>query len=241
MGVCGFDPLAELEWISLGVGAANQGKRADLGIDVDVIMAGRWNRDELEPCLTGLLTSTLSKASLRRDGRLSGVEHAGKSFWLGWLDEHTFIASTRSEATRAWIEARLDGKDSADAATLAPARKRTDGAQTLWLIARPNLVRKAPFARGAPVPAVIEGGLRLDDELHGEMRSSYDDPRDAAAMLATVQAFRESSAGRALPTGNSTVTVENGELIVHIDLDASATAALVRLGLETLDRQLSGM
>jgi len=229
MRACGFDPIAELEWISIGVGAGAGGK------NLDVMIAGRWTRDELEPCVVGLLSSALARPTLVRDGRVTRLEHAGKTTWLGWLDEHTFLFSTRAAASRPWIEARLDGLDSAEAgAALAAERRRVDGAQTLWLLAFPAAATKT-FGPGTPAPAVARGGLRVFDDVRGEVIASFTDPKDAAKLLSAAAAYLEAAHRNGSPLGAITVIPDGrNDLIFRIDLDKEATAAFVNQCLDAL-------
>ncbi len=239
MRTCGFDPLIELEWLSFGVGADPGGQ------NIDLIVAGRWTRDEIEPCVLKLLDSPLSHPTMRRAGRLTFLDYAGKGFWLGWLDDHTMLFSTRAGADQAWVEARLDGKDSAEGATpLVPLRKRTDESQTFWLTALPATVATGPFAPGLPAPTWMAGGIHLTHELRGDLRWSYDRPEDTKVALATAQALLDDAKKDGIANfviGKSSVTAEGHELVFHIEIDATGTEAVVHGTIEALAKQLGAL
>jgi hypothetical protein len=234
---CGFDPVSELEWVTLGAGAGNKGQ------DLDMMIAGRWSRDDVERCLTALFPGPIGKLELKRDGRTTWIKIGGRELWLGWVDAHTVFVSFRAGADRPWIEARLDGKDPAEAAReLAPLRKGLDEKATFWFAAQPRpLFAAAGMPDVFPWPALARGAFAFGKDVRGEARLGYGSPAEAVQvgdkLAAQLVEARKDMAARVMLDG-TTVTVEGKDVVVKFVLEPQANEALVHGAIGVLAQQL---
>jgi serine/threonine protein kinase len=223
---CGFDPVSELEWATLGAGEAQAGEAAD------IMIAGRWTRDDFEACLAKVYDSPLSDAELRREGALTWARLGGREVWFGWVDEHTVFFSLRKEADRAWVEARLAGKDGAGGARgLAPLRKRVDEGATMWLVTRPRpIFGEAELDPGVPTPEALTGWLALGKDVRGEVRFGYGGPEEAERVRGALQkrldVFMKDVAARLL-LGESKIVRDGRDVVLTVSLDEQSTEAVL--------------
>jgi hypothetical protein len=234
---CGFDLLAEIEWLTVGLGPA-AGAR-----DVDLVVSGRFTRDELEACLTGLLSTGFSSVALERAGRTTAMRYLARNYLFGWIDEHTLLFTARAEADRAWVEARLDGKDggAAKSVALAPLRQRDREDRTLWVVAAPKRLGGEPYAPGVPAPEAMFGAIDFGEAIGGELTWRYASEAEATALTDTGQASLADA--RKDPTvklllGKSRVERKGREVRVVLGLDEATTAALLDMVISVLAAQL---
>jgi hypothetical protein len=117
LGDCDLDVRERADWIIFG-GPADE-------TAVDLIVSGRWTRDEIEQCLKAALRANTAT----RDGRFTVFEDADRT--VGWLDERTLYLSSRPDADRAWMTARLDDTTPPTGA-LGSALGELDASAAIW-------------------------------------------------------------------------------------------------------------
>ncbi len=105
----------------------------------DLVASGTWTREEIEGCVAGD-DGTVKRAG--NDGALSVVRSsAGTTRVVGWIDEHTFVISTRPGADQAFISARL-GRPPRATRVLELAGG-IDRRASLWLVATSESLGRA--------------------------------------------------------------------------------------------------
>ncbi len=127
----------------------------------DLIASGDWTRTEIEACV-GEGAGTVEAAG---DGALSVVSLAGgRTRVIGWLDDRTFIVSTRADADVGFMGARL-GKAPRATRVLELAHG-IDRRATLWLVATRKGLEAAvesPVLRQADLTARVALAEADDD------------------------------------------------------------------------------
>jgi hypothetical protein len=134
VGSCDFDLAGRGRWLILGI---------DEHDDFDLIARGDWTREDIEACL---MTKRTGEA--RRVPPPAGLADLGdrpitlipldgpdgyRTQAVGWLDEHTFVTSTRDDADVDYIAARLVGEPPARPSATTRAVAGLDREATLWL------------------------------------------------------------------------------------------------------------
>ncbi|MBZ0238174.1 MAG: hypothetical protein K8M05_38040, partial [Deltaproteobacteria bacterium] len=147
----------------------------------DLVASGTWTRDEIEGCVAGD-DGTVKRAG--KDGALSLVRSpAGTTRVVGWLDEHTFVMSTRPGADQAFITARL-GRPPRPTRVMELAGG-IDRRASLWLVAtRQSLARAvdSETMKQADITARISLG-EVDEDGDGALAfqvATYFPDEDAA-------------------------------------------------------------
>jgi hypothetical protein len=106
----------------------------------DLIASGEWTREEIEECMGG------DDGSVKRggeDGQLSLVRRAGSSTTrvIGWIDDDTFVVSTRPGADQGFIAARLGRPPKAT--RVMELADGIDRRATFWLVATRKSLERA--------------------------------------------------------------------------------------------------
>ncbi len=118
----------------------------------DLIASGEWTRDEIDACVGGE-GGAVQRAGA--GGKLSVVTQAGGSVRVvGWIDERTFVVSTRADADQRFIAARL-GRPPKPTRVLELA-DGIDRRATAWLVATRQSLQRAtdsPTLRQADLTA----------------------------------------------------------------------------------------
>ena len=96
LGSCELDVRDRADWIVFA-GPADESA-------VDLIVGGRWSREQFERCLETALRAT----TVTRDGRFTSFTGGAVDRVAGWLDDHSVFISSRPGADQAWLAARLD-------------------------------------------------------------------------------------------------------------------------------------
>jgi hypothetical protein len=117
---CNFDIRGSADWVILG------GPENDTAIDL--IASGRWSRLQIEDCLKTAFVADTVEAFGDRVTLLRGPRGERA---IGWLDEHTFILSSRAEADGPWMITRLED-DTPPAGKLGPLISQLDMDAVGW-------------------------------------------------------------------------------------------------------------
>jgi hypothetical protein len=156
LGACRFDLLGRARWLVLGITPDG---------DFDLTARGEWTRDEIERCLM-----TDRKGELRRvaaagitDGEpitLVPIDGDGRRLQpVGWIDDHTFIATTRGGVDAGFIAARLTKAHAARGPSIATGLAAIDRRATAWLVSTRagfDEVVETPVVRGAEMSARLD-------------------------------------------------------------------------------------
>ncbi|HVV85052.1 MAG TPA: hypothetical protein VHE35_18435, partial [Kofleriaceae bacterium] len=157
VGRCDFDLAGRARWLILGV---------DSGSDFDLIARGDWTRDDIERCLmqgregeAKRIAASGASADLG-DEPLTQIPLDGADSHrfqtVGWLDDHTFVTSTRAGADADYITERLVGAREAQPSALTAALTGLDRRSTMWLASTRegfDDVVEQPALRGAAMTA----------------------------------------------------------------------------------------
>jgi hypothetical protein len=171
---CGFDPVAELEWLSVGFTGLAGAQTAT------VVVSGRWTRTEAEGCLARLAPSI----GVEPDGAFTAIRRQD-TIWLRWLDDHTFIVALEP---REVLDERARGELSLADTRWGKALATELGADAYGLVALKAPV-PAPDADLERILATASSATIIARPLgEGEqVTARLVFPRDADAMAAHVQ------------------------------------------------------
>ncbi len=129
VGHCDLDLAGRARWLVLGVGADG---------DFDLIAKGAWTREDIERCLmSGRKGESRRVAAGGTDDAITLVPLDGPDGhrWqpIGWLDDETFITTTRTGADADFIAARLAAAPLAHPSALTRAVDHLDRQATVWV------------------------------------------------------------------------------------------------------------
>ena len=194
IGTCDLPFGDQAAWLSMSIVGA-------LGA-YDLIASGTWTRAEIEACVAGEGGKVVRAGD---DDTLSLVTPSGGAVRvIGWIDEHTFVASTRSDADRKFIAARLARPPKST--RVLELADGIDRRASLWLVATSASLGRAvesPVLRRADLTARLSMG-ELDED--GEPAMGF--------QIATY--FPDEVAARA---GLDEITRSLSELTDHVAFD----------------------
>jgi serine/threonine protein kinase len=175
--MCELDPFEHLDWVTVGMAPGDDEA-------LDAVLSGDWDRETIESCLrgAGMLAGDSGEGALTR---LALGDGGG---WLGWVDDRTFLFTTREGVDAAWMEARLAGERSVlDERTSAALFKAVDRSATVWFIGDPGALLDDETFEGMPPPTAIYGAVALAADIRLEVGLRYPDTRSAVAVEAMIR------------------------------------------------------
>jgi eukaryotic-like serine/threonine-protein kinase len=228
---------------------------------LDIIAAGTWSRDRVEQCILRIaggpdklvvdrdgpvtrIGAPRAPAEIPAEATASGrakpparakrpAEIPAKipDRWLGWIDDRTFLMSTRPTADAAWIRARLAGdSDSAAAGTtgIAPQLAAVDRRSALWFAGDGEQILGEPLIAGAPRARALFGRIDLGSELRFDITLRYAADGDAGKVKALLdQRLAELAEGQDLSMfGRFEVAQQGGDVHLGAQLTGFATLML---------------
>ncbi len=157
---CDLDFGMTVDWLAIGTSA-----RA-----ADLVVSGRWTRDQIEACLGGARGSEIERSRGAGGVPLSRLHGALGDRWLAWLDDRTFMTSTRDDADGAWLAARA-------VATTGPGGRVGELAAgvehdaTLWMAVDQATLANTDLAKVVPMGdasgyAVLGDGVAATATVH---------------------------------------------------------------------------
>ena len=197
--MCKVDLLRDINWISIGFVDDDR---------MELIVSGNLNREKIESCMRSVLTDEMS---------------------LGWIDERTFLLSTRTTLEEGWMEDRVAGRDSfADDPAHQARLARMNLDATVWFMGSPkNLLE--PTAE--KVPDEVFGTVQVDQEIMADVWARYSGRQETEAAGKELKKEIEKFPQDAL--GELSVEVLGSELRVRAYLNALTTRILANyLGAE---------
>lgn len=217
--LCGVDPIDDLDWIAMtGVVGGGTGEGE---VQVDVLAAGAWTRAEIDGCI-GLM------GTARADEGFTELRAEGQTRWLAWLDDRTLLVSSRPEADRAWLEARIAGAGGLDrtAGPIADLLGELDPGATLIVASRADDALGELWP-GLPAPPVTGAELRVGADLDGRLLLRYGDAATAESAATgvrkSIDEFLADPVAR-MYAGELEVAVEGGDVAITAHLDQAMTA-----------------
>lgn len=219
---CDIDPGEDISWISLGLAA--QGSD-----EFDLAMAGNWTRDDIERCFQRI-SDMAGGGTVSRQDQLTRVTDPTGDSWLAWIDERTFLFSTREQADEAWMTARLEGRDSVVDGPLGPLVADLDQGATVWFAGDPGGSLDGQLDPGAAKPQAIFGDVRVAEDLRLVIGLRYASEAEAARALTSLQKQVDELAG----------DPQTRAFIGDIEVDHEGADVRLRANLGALVTQLIG-
>jgi serine/threonine protein kinase len=184
---CNIDLDDDIHWISLGL--------AERGVDdFDLAMAGDWSRDDIEGCFQKV-SAIAGGGAITRHDRLTHIAEKNGDTWLGWIDERTFLFSTRQDADRAWMSARLEGRDSVLDGAIGTLLGDLDRSATVWFAGDPGEALDDQLDGSAARPRAVFGDVAVARDMRLAFGLRYASEAEATTALASVQAQVDELAG----------------------------------------------
>ena len=179
--MCGFDVLASLDDVSIGVSQAT-------AVQADFVVHGRFSRAPVEKCLAFILAKDGQEdRAVSRRGAVTRLAGASHTLWIGWPDAHTFVISTRPGADQAWMKARLARRDPVrDKAEMVHLLDAIDPGAALWMVAVGSASASSPLP-GVPPPRSAYASVRLTSEIEIYAGLRYRGPEPAAQAATSLQ------------------------------------------------------
>jgi hypothetical protein len=250
---CQIDITGSLDWLAVGLLPPPVGKGRPRPAapptpsddQLDVVASGSWSRDRVEQCILRVAGGP-DQLAIDRDGAVTrigapvtaadppaGERRATKltaripDRWLGWIDDHTFLMSTRPTADAAWIRARLAGDASAAVGTagIAPQLASVDRRSALWFAGDGEQILGEPLIDGAPRARALFGRIDLGSELRFDVTLRYATGGDAGKVkLLMDQRLADLAAGQDLSMfGRFEVAQQAADLHLGAQLTSFAT------------------
>jgi len=151
--MCSVDLFSDVDWITFGI--------ADFDAEeFDFIISGNLDREKIDACAANLASDPES---------------------FGWIDDRTFILTSRDKAGKSWIEARIAGKDSfADDPAKGKMLARVDLSSTLWFAGEPGKLLDG-VDTSASKPTATFGGMRIGEDVEADVWVRYASKAEAEA------------------------------------------------------------
>ena len=237
MGSCAIQLAARTTWVTFGAVEGTKG--------FDIVARGEWTRDEVERCLAGGVTSKVQvkrQAVKGREGKpLSIVPRVGADTVVGWIDDHTLVASSRAAADLGLVTAMLDGRPRPGPRSRgSELGLALDRRAAIWFVADHealgDVVESSVLAAG-------DGSVRLafDDQgdLGFQLAIDFPDRAQAEAGQAKLEAELSEltdSVGFSLAFPDFVIRRDGTTVRLHSVLPARLVAKLQDVVLETLER-----
>jgi hypothetical protein len=121
---CGFDLMDDIDWGVLG----SPGDE-----DFELVLAGNWTRKAVEDCLLRWAVA----GEVKREAEVTRLQGTQKGdLVMVWLDDRTFLLSTRQGASKRWLVDRAAGKGkSVRKGKLGRVAQKVDTSASVWVLA----------------------------------------------------------------------------------------------------------
>ncbi|MCE9571880.1 MAG: serine/threonine protein kinase [Deltaproteobacteria bacterium] len=214
---CELDFGTAVDWLAIGTSARS----------ADLVVSGRWSRDQIEACLGGARGSAIERSRGAGGVQLTRLHGALGDRWLAWLDDRTFMTSTRDNADGAWLAARV-------AATAGPGgrvgelAKEVDRDATLWMAVDRETLEDTELAKTVPMGDAF-GHAVLGEGVKAAITVRYADVAAAtkAAAAMTTQ-FDDMVGGPQMRTEMNifSAEVKDRDVLVGFDISAAILKAV---------------
>jgi hypothetical protein len=215
LAACSFDIRGRADWVLVG------GPADDAAIDV--VASGRWTRDEVDECLRIAVAADTRERSGDRITLLRGP-HGDRT--VGWLDERTFLLSSRKDADATWMTARLDDT-TLPTGKLGPMLGELDLKAELWFAGDQAGGKRIAIAEDGTMSG-LWGSLRSSrDEVTMDVFLRYPDAKTAAVERADLE---KSVGSLGLDASMGHVTIEGKPAhddVLHVDMTFSRVIAAI--------------
>jgi hypothetical protein len=213
---CELDFGGTVDWVALGA----------TGLAIDVVVSGRWTRDEIETCLGGMRGSDIERSRIGAVP-LTRLHGALGDRWLAWIDDRTFMTTTRNDAGGAWLAARV-------AATTGPGGAvggliaAIDRDATIWLAVDAGTLADTDVAKDIPLGDAY-GRAVLGDGFAARATVRYASAAAATKAAAAINArFDEAVGGPGMreQMGLFTTAAADKDVVIDLNLSAQVLKAL---------------
>jgi serine/threonine-protein kinase len=212
---CSFDMRGRTDWLVLG------GPKDETAIDV--IVSGRWTRAEVEDCLK---TAVSADTVLTEGDRVTILRGPRGDRSIGWLDERTFLLSSRPSANAAWMSERL-GDTTPPAGKLAPLIAELELGSVLWFAGDEMGGERIAIAQDGTMSG-LWGSLDADvADVTATIHIRYPDAKTAQVQKAD---FEKTAGGLGLGSdmGSIAITQEPDRPdIVHVEMKFTRMIAAI--------------
>jgi len=164
---CDIDFARTTDWVAIGM---TEGTKS-----ADAIISGRWTRDAIEACLGGVRRAEIQHLEIE-GAQLTRLHGDGTDRWLGWLDDHTFLITTREGESGAWMSGRVRATDG-PGGVVAELATQLDDKSALWAVADAKAI--AGNALLTIPPGHVIAKATLGDGVDLRVRVRYPDAAQA--------------------------------------------------------------
>lgn len=175
---CGINLLETVDRITL----ATTDKKSE---EFDMIMSGQWTRDKIEACIPKArdgMTATRADA-------LTKLSEGASTYWLAWIDERTFLYSSRKGVDAAWMRKRLAKKDSfRDKHDFTDVLQNVDQHADVWIAGTGDAISEEPLIKDAPKPKLLLVQAYVAGDIKGKGWLVFKTVRDATVGAVKVKA-----------------------------------------------------
>jgi hypothetical protein len=230
-GACGFDPIAALQGVYVGVNTAKS--------DDPVVVVNGFHRDQLEKCFGAMAEKDGEKVEVTRDGAITMVKSSDKDQAIGWINDSTMVM-VPNQSDAAFLKERIAGTgglgDNPDFSSVLGA---ADQSAPLWFAG--HFQDGSPAADGlgkmmmGAKPLGFYGNLGFAEGLQVDVGLRFGTAEEASQLLEKVKPMLGVAKGQLGPAG---------KLVDKLQLAAADKDMTVKLSLSNADleqlQQLAG-
>jgi hypothetical protein len=219
---CQIDLVDDMDWIVLGGGRDEE---------VALVASGTWTREQVEGCLSAVK----GEGTVRRDGAITELvdDSGGFVFGLAWVGDAAFAMSTSDEATREWLDARLEPAAASESLALYQAQELAPA--QAWLLSSRDFQPVMTELRLDPEPEGLWGGLALASSEQGlsvagglRMASPEDAKITEKTLLDGLEELKDDPMGKLLLSEMS-LSAKGTDVFMSAELSPMLTNLLGRL------------
>jgi hypothetical protein len=230
VGSCTLDLPALVDWVVLAGDLGEDGAPSD---HTDVIVSGRWSRDELEACLAKAEDRTIERkpAPGGKDGTpLTVLHRKGGDRWFAWLDDHTVVVTQRAAGDAAWLAERLKA-GVGPGGEVGELVRGLDLASSFWMVGDVSSIAEST---NPALAGILHGHAVLhDDRLEGTFSIRYAEAaaaEKAGLQIGAILDALQASPGFEAEYGKATLSQH--------DRDVEIVARMPRAALRSLSKSL---
>ncbi len=219
---CGFNPIAKLKSVYLGVDTTNEKQ--------PVLVVQGFERAELTKCISSMAEKEGKKVTVEEEGAFTFVHADAKdeNINIAWAGNDTLIMVPEQD-DKAYLQARLDGKDSLSAnAAFTKAAGKANQAAPIWFAAA--FKEGSPAAQGlgqmGSAPSGVFGSIGFTSGLELAVGVSFADEAAAKSTIEMIKPFIGMAKGQLGP---------NGALLDKLQLVAQGADMMMSMNLSEAD------
>jgi hypothetical protein len=223
---CGFDPFTKLETVMFG------GTTAE---DRLVVVVHGFSRDEIRTCGEGMAAKKEEEFTATDEGQFSHYKVGDEELWVAWVGDRTMLTGPRAETDKAWLEARVAGKDglAADSGLAQLVESSVDRGAGVWfgMIPSDDSPLGAGMAMTGSQPEAMYGWVAPSDGLAITAGVRFPSAEQAAEVLAQAQTMLQMVKLQAGDLGKfvdkAQMSTNDADMVVSISLSEPELTELV--------------